>query len=165
MVCTKDPMRHRIRFALVCRSSDWHVQAFLPTHILRLLSSSPMTCFRRKRMSSILTAQCRNLHRVQVFHLIPLFSRTRSRVSLFRARSRDCHKNRSNIMFYFFRILQFFCIVKHNNLHNTLHLQGCSRRCTHVNLSKKIHLFGHTIHRIKTPSVILTKGVFRCFSI
>ena len=50
-------------------------------------------------------------------------------------------------------------------LHNTLHLQRCSRRCTHVNLSKKVHLFGHTIHRIKTPSISLTKGVFRCFSL
>ena len=146
MVCTKDPMRHRIRFALVCRSSDWHVQAFLPTHILRLLSSSPMTCFRRKRMPSILTAQCRNLHRVQVFHLIPLFSRTRSRVLLFRARSRDCHKNRSNIRFCLLRILQFFLIVKHTTLHNILHLQRCSRRYLHVNPSKKVCFFGQVLY-------------------
>lgn len=52
-------------------------------------------------------------------------------------------------MFYFFRILQFFCIVKHNDLHNTLHLQRYSRRYTHVNLSEKIQLFGHKIRTSK----------------
>ena len=47
--------------------------------------NSPVTCFRRKRMDSMLTAQCRacpQRHRVQGFHLIPLFSRTRMCVSL-----------------------------------------------------------------------------------
>lgn len=32
----------------------------IPLHILRLLSCSPMTCFRRKRMYSILTATARS---------------------------------------------------------------------------------------------------------
>ncbi len=45
------------------------------------------------------TMQKKALHRVQVFHLIPLFSRTRLRVSPKGERSRNCHKNRSDIKF------------------------------------------------------------------
>ena len=53
------------------------------TVLLRLPSCSPVTRFRGKRSSSMLTVHPEQHHsgRVQVFHLIPLFSRTRMRVS------------------------------------------------------------------------------------
>ena len=102
MVCTKDPIQCCIRFALVCRSSDWHVQAFScqrTPFAFSVIHQWP--AFAEKGCTPYLqhNAAKVSLHRVQVFHLIPLFSRTRSRVSPIRARSRDCHKNRSNIKF------------------------------------------------------------------
>ena len=91
----------RIRFALVCRSSDWYVQAAArqrPSFAFSAFRQWP--AFAEKGCTPYLQHNAEtDLHRVQVFHLIPLFSRTRLRVSPNGERSHNCHKNRSDIKF------------------------------------------------------------------
>ncbi len=66
--------KHRLEEPVsVCRSSDSHVQTKVSASPSPSRGNAPVTCFRRKRRCSVYTAQ-RRRRRVQVFHLIPLFS-------------------------------------------------------------------------------------------
>ena len=76
------PSRGRLWQCAVCRSSDLRVQITQRSHPAFSGCFFPMTCFRRKEGIFALTAQQLGC-RVPVLHRIPLFSRTRMRVSCF----------------------------------------------------------------------------------